>query len=154
MVVPVDHRDPAVAARLLALQRAAYAVEAELIGFDGIPPLHEPLAALMATELVWLGAVEGDELVGAVAYQRAGGTVDLDRLVIAPRAFRRGHGRALVEAVLAREPAAERFTVSTGSRNLPARRLYQALGFRVVRHRPVAPGVLVVELALGRAPRA
>ena len=35
-VVVVDHRDPAVAGRLLEIQHRAYAVEAQLIGFDRI----------------------------------------------------------------------------------------------------------------------
>lgn len=38
---PLDHRDPAMAAALVDLQRAAYRVETELIGIDRIPPLYE-----------------------------------------------------------------------------------------------------------------
>jgi hypothetical protein len=37
VVVLLDATDRAVAAELVALQRASYAVEAELIGFDGSP---------------------------------------------------------------------------------------------------------------------
>jgi mannose-6-phosphate isomerase-like protein (cupin superfamily)/GNAT superfamily N-acetyltransferase len=153
-IVGLDHRDPGVAGRLVGLQRASYAVEAELIGFDGIPPLHEPVEALMTTELVWLGVLDGSQLAAAVAYRRVGGTVDLDRLVVAPWAFRRGYGRVLVATVLEREPGAGRFTVSTGAANRPARRLYEGLGFRPVRDREVAPGVAVTEMELVRAGRA
>jgi ribosomal protein S18 acetylase RimI-like enzyme len=77
--------------------------------------------------------------------------VDVDRLVVAPWAFRRGYGRALVMALMEREPAG-RVVVSTGSRNQPARRLYEGLGFRVVGAREIAPGILVTryELELAR----
>ncbi|YCK34165.1 hypothetical protein ACNF49_08735 [Actinomadura sp. ATCC 39365] len=53
--------------RLLDLQRAAYAVEAALIGDDRVPPLHEPLSDLLAAPLTWVGAFEGDALLGAIA---------------------------------------------------------------------------------------
>ena len=45
-----DLADAALAARVLAVQHAAYAIEAELIGYPDLPPLHETLAALQATE--------------------------------------------------------------------------------------------------------
>ena len=45
---------PARADKLLALQHAAYAIEAELIGDDRIPPLHEDEAGLIAAGLSWL----------------------------------------------------------------------------------------------------
>ena len=46
VIEPLDLADPATAADVLRVQRAAYRVEAELIGFDGIPPLHEPLGGV------------------------------------------------------------------------------------------------------------
>ena len=156
VVVPLDSREPALARELLGLQRASYAVEAELIGFDGIPPLKEPVEALMAAPLVWLGVRLRGRLAAAVAYARLGDgrVVDIDRLVVAPWAFRRGYGRALVVAVIEWEVAARRFLVSTGSRNAPARRLYEGLGFEAVGERPIAPGVFVTRYELRRGPGA
>ncbi len=55
MIRALDVTDPETAKRLLVMQHAAYAVEAELIGFDGIPPLHEDLAGLMTSTEHWLG---------------------------------------------------------------------------------------------------
>ena len=46
----LDLSDPDTLRRLWDLQRASYAVEAELIGFDGIPALHESLDDLIAAE--------------------------------------------------------------------------------------------------------
>ncbi|WP_448641360.1 GNAT family N-acetyltransferase [Geodermatophilus sp. URMC 63] len=135
--------DPVLAARLLDLQRAAYAVEARLIGDDRIPALHEDLPALRDAGLHWLVAEE-DGVVAAVAWRVTDGCLDLDRLVVDPAHARRGLGRALVGAVLT-EAAGRRVTVSTGRDNTPARRLYAALGFREVGEREVLPGLWLVD---------
>jgi len=42
----LDLSDPDTLRRLWDIQRASYAVEAQLIGFDGIPALHESLNEL------------------------------------------------------------------------------------------------------------
>jgi GNAT superfamily N-acetyltransferase len=137
---PAD--DAALAAQLLALQRAAYALEAELLGTDRIPPLHERLDALRAAPLRWLGAVDADGLAGAVAWSRDAGGIELERLIVAPRALRRGIGRRLVAAV--QELAVPgRVAVETGRANIPARRLYERLGFRRLDDRLMPPGVWV-----------
>jgi ribosomal protein S18 acetylase RimI-like enzyme len=142
--------DAILAARLVELQRAAYAVEAGLIGFDGIPPLHETAAELAAAGLRWLGTGPSGAPEAALAYRRTGeGEVDIDRLVVHPAAFRRGHGRRLVTAMVDSERP-RRVTVSTGTANLPARRLYEGLGFRATGERPIAPGVTVTLYELGR----
>jgi len=54
-----------VAAELVRLQRAAYAVEAALIGDDRIPPLHEGPADLRAARLRWFVVREAAGLVAA-----------------------------------------------------------------------------------------
>jgi GNAT superfamily N-acetyltransferase len=128
-VVLLDHRDHRVAEALVELQRASYRVEAELIGDDAIPPLHESGDALAALDLTFLAITERDgEPVAALGYQVADGLLDIDRLAVHPRRFRHGLGRRLVEAVLQRVPH-ERAVVSTGQGNHPARRLYERVGF-------------------------
>src|SRR3954466_51630 len=78
---------------LWELQRAAYAVEAELIGFDGIPPLRESLDDLRACGESFLGT---EDLTGAVSWVRLDdGTLDICRLVVHPRAHRTGIASAL-----------------------------------------------------------
>ena len=138
--------DAGLAAELRALQRAAYAVEAALIGDDRIPPLHEELAQLTAAPLRWLGAFLGDRLVGAVAWTADGERVDVDRLVVDPARHRSGVGAALVRAVLDRAEGRP-VTVSTGRDNTPARRLYERAGFVVTGEREVLPGLWVSSYA-------
>ncbi|MGL5860957.1 MAG: GNAT family N-acetyltransferase, partial [Phycicoccus sp.] len=141
MATPLDPaRDPAVAAELVALQRAAYAIEAELIGSDAIPALHEPVAALAAADLVWFGIRDSSGLLGAVAVEHGSDAVVIDRLVVSPPAFRRGVATRLVLHVLA-VVGDRRVQVSTGRDNTPARALYRRLGFVEIDEAEVEPGL-------------
>jgi GNAT superfamily N-acetyltransferase len=127
-VVVLDHRNPGIAESLVVLQRASYRVEAELIGDDAIPPLHEDADAVAALDVTFLAIEHEGGPVAALGYRLADGVLDIDRLVVDPRHFREGLGRRLVEAVLRRVPH-ERAVVSTALRNGPARRLYEVVGF-------------------------
>ncbi|MEW9556118.1 GNAT family N-acetyltransferase [Nonomuraea sp. NPDC050783] len=153
IIIEVSPHDDPLGGELLALQKAAYAVEAELIGDDRIPPLHESLAELRAQELRWLAAVDGERAaggrgrpVGAVAWEESIDEIDINRLVVHPSAARRGFGRALVEAVLARA-GGRRVVVSTGRDNVPARRLYEGLGFTLLGETEVIPSLWIAAYA-------
>ena len=138
--------DDDLARDVLALQRAAYAVEAALIGSDGIPALTETVEQLRDAGETWLGTYDGVGLTGAVAWQvLADGTVDICRLVVAPRAFRGGVATALLDELARRYPS-QPMLVSTGSANDPALTLYRRRGFHPVRQREAAPGLMVTEL--------
>ncbi|MEU8223494.1 GNAT family N-acetyltransferase [Kribbella sp. NPDC048915] len=140
MITPLDLSDRDLAERLLAIQHAAYAVEAELIGFDGIPPLQEDLAGLMASTERWLGRYDGGTLVGAVAYEVTDDTVEITRLIVDPAHARRGHGRALLDELDRVEPRPVSL-VSTGAANLPAVTLYKSRGYIEIGDLEVAPGI-------------
>lgn len=122
------HRDPDVAAQIRDLQRAAYRVEADLIGFQQIPPLLEEAEDVQRLDVTFLGALDGEALLGLIGYRRLGTVVDIDRLAVDPRWFRRGLGRQLLAAVHEREDP-ERFEVSTGTANVPALALYRTAGY-------------------------
>ncbi len=122
LVRPLDVDDDETANAVLALQRAAYAVEAGLIGSDGIPALTETLQQLRNADESWFGALDPEtgRLVGAVAWRElADGTVDICRLVVAPEAFRQGIATALLNALDGAFPARS-MIVSTGRANEPA----------------------------------
>ncbi|MBW5481737.1 GNAT family N-acetyltransferase [Streptomyces bambusae] len=151
-VRPLDLAEDATAEAVHRIGRAAYAVEAGLIGFDGIPALRESLAELRARPLHWLGAVTGGgeitggeiaggeiaggeiaggEIAGFLAWEEdpAGGGVCVDRLCVDPGWFRRGVAGALVGRLLAEVPPGRTVSVTTGARNTPAVALYERLGF-------------------------
>jgi ribosomal protein S18 acetylase RimI-like enzyme len=143
----LDLADEVVAGAVLELQRAAYAVEADLIGSDGIPALTETLDELRAAGEEWLGLLDDDGLAGAVSWRAlADGTIDIHRLVVAPRAFRRGVASALLDGLDEALPDRS-MIVSTGSANEPALALYRRRGFEVVDEREVVPGLFITELA-------
>lgn len=139
-VVPGSDRE--LARTLLEIQHAAYALEARLILDDRIPALHEDVDDLRSAQLLWLAALVDGRLVGAVGWSENKYELDVDRLVVAPDMHRHGVGSALVRAVLQR--ARKRPTVvSTGCNNIPARIMYEHLGFVRVEDEEVIPGLWV-----------
>jgi ribosomal protein S18 acetylase RimI-like enzyme len=149
VITPLDLTDRTLAERLLAIQHAAYAVEAELIGFDGIPPLQEDLAGLMRSTEHWLGRYDGSTLVGAVAYEFPDDdTIEIARLIVDPAHARRGHGKALLDHLDQAEPRPVSL-VSTGSANAPAVNLYKSRGYTETGQVEVAPGIYVTQFSRG-----
>jgi ribosomal protein S18 acetylase RimI-like enzyme len=145
-VVELDLGDVATLDRLIALQRAAYAVEAQLIGASELPPMRETPAEVGATGETFLGARRDGRLVGALSFKRAGGTVDIHRLVVDPAAFRGGIATALLDVLEERERDATHWVVGTGAANAPARALYERRGYAVTEERIVAGGIRWVRL--------
>lgn len=131
------HVDRSLAESILAVQKAAYAVEAELIGDDRIPLLHETVGDLSAADVLWAAAEVEGSLAGAIAWTSGG---EIDRLVVSPDFHRRRVGRALVAFAL-REIPDPRVRVATGRDNAPARRLYESLGFVHTEDQQVRPGL-------------
>lgn len=146
MIRPLDLSDEATLAALVGLQRASYAVEAELIGAPSLPPMRETPEQLRASGETFLGAVRDGALVGAVSFKRDGATVDIHRLVVDPGAFRGGIATSLLDALEAREADAAHWTVGTGAGNLPARALYERRGFAVTEERIVPGGIRWVRM--------
>ena len=136
----LDLSDAITAAAVLRLQHAAYRIEADLIGFEGIPPLYETLEQLVEAPLQWIGVRSPDGDIAAVlAYTGDDTRIDIDRLIVSPDHFRNRYGTALVAAL---DPTAT-VTVSTGSANAPAHRLYEGLGFVRIRAEEVVPGLSI-----------
>jgi GNAT superfamily N-acetyltransferase len=141
--------DDAVAKRVLEIQHAAYAVEARLIGYDAIPPLHETVTELRSGPLIFLGVSCDRTLAGVLGYRRDADTVDIDRLAVDPMFFRRGLATRLLRELLARERDATTFTVSTGLGNEPAVGLHERFGLRVVGGTEQAPDAMLMVLRRG-----
>ncbi|MET9699117.1 GNAT family N-acetyltransferase [Streptomyces sp. NPDC006529] len=153
---PLDLADDATAAAVHRIGLAAYTVEAELIGFDGIPALRESLADLRARPLNWLGAVsEAGDPAGFLAWEEPERedeqVVSIDRLCVDPAWFRRGVGSLLLRHLLDDLLPHRVVRVTTGAANAPAMALYPRMGF--VRGADFSPVPGLVMASFTRRPR-
>ena len=136
--------------RVHALQRAAYAVEAEMIRCWDIPALLESPGDLSRSAEAFWGCFNGADrssgpppclrIIATEPEPGDRGTLRISRLAVDPPHFGRGIGRRLVAHILDRcrsaapskAPTAA-VVVSTGEANTPARRLYESMGFALAR---------------------
>ena len=139
---PDPAADPYFAQTLLVLQRSSYALEAEIIGDDRIPPLHQDAVGLTGWRGRWITAWDGVDLVGAVAWAEHDEHINIDKLMVSPGATRRGIGAALLERVIDRSAGRQVF-VATGRDNVPAVSLYAKYGFERETDEQVPPGIWV-----------
>jgi ribosomal protein S18 acetylase RimI-like enzyme len=146
MIKILNINNPQLAQAVLAIQLPAYQIEADLIGFQGIPALSETIEDLMNSHEKFIGYYEDHQLSGVVSYDENDSLVDICRLVVAPTSFRKGIGRQLIEYVLNEVRHSRDAIVSTGQMNGPAVKLYTKLGFVDEEKFEIAPGVQLVKL--------
>lgn len=144
MIKRLNPMDPDVAAQILAVQIPAYQVEAELIGFDGIPQLKDTIESIHQSGETFFGLVEDDQLIGFVSTEELESVLNICRLVVHPAHFRKGAATKLLSFILA--SAEKTVTVTTGSKNAPAIRLYKNNNFNVSSEVEVAPGVFITAM--------
>lgn len=65
----LDHHDLSVAECIHAIQMAAYAQEAALLGAVSFPPLQRQVIDVQRTEGQFLGAFVGDQLAGSLSVE-------------------------------------------------------------------------------------
>lgn len=146
---PDPAADPYFADALLTLQRSSYALEAELLGDERIPPLQENEVGLTAWRGRWRMAWDGVDLVGAIAWSEVRDQLDIDKMMVSPRAMRRGIASALLAQVLD-ESRGREVVAATGRENSPAIALYAKHGFQPVGDECVPPGIWITRFRLSR----
>lgn len=146
MIAQIDQTNEKTARDIQSIQRPAYRIEAELMGFHDIPHLSETIEEIQQSEETFLGYQE-EYLKGFISYKEEGGIVDIYRLVVDPLQFRQGIARTLVGHLLGQHRKKE-FIVSTGTENEPARKLYESFGFQEEEIFEVAPGVTCTQFRL------
>lgn len=142
-----DLADDALAKRLLAIQIAAYTLEAEWLKYPGLPPLFETVDDLRASGERFLAARIDEEIVGAASFATHATSLEICRLVVSPPYMRRGIAGRLLAAVEEFRRDRPTITVSTGEDNLPAIRLYLRNGYSIVGHSTLPDGLRLVGLA-------
>lgn len=143
MIIALNHRLEKTAKEIQKLQQQAYQIEAEMMGFDGIPQLKESILEIQNTEEIFLGYT-GEQLKGFLSYKEDGSTIDIHRLAVAPACFQQGIASALLKELMERFND-RNFLVSTGSANEPAKNLYRKHGFKEQGVFEVAPGIWCTE---------
>ena len=133
---------------ILALQKTAFAAEAQLVNDWNIPPLTQTLDELADDwrKGIMLKAVnEGGPIIGTVRGHMAPDGFYIGRLAVQPQWQGRGCGSALLEAMIAwAEPnRLVLFTSTKSERNL---RLYERFGFKPFKKSTTATGVTLVWL--------
>ncbi len=149
MIKPLSVTSQAISEQVLAIQLLAYRVEANIIGFDGIPALDDTVVSIQKSKEQFYGYYEEDALVGVISCSIIETTLTIHRLVVHPVHFRKGIGKALVLFVLnlGRHDMSE-FIVWTGSSNYPALKLYRSLGFLEAQQVEVHPTVFITKLEM------
>lgn len=137
-IAALDHRVLANAQRLHALQMAAYAQEAALLGARYFPPLERTVQDIQSGCETYLAALEHSTLIGVLGLEQDSGVLHIASLVVAPASQRQGVARALMLAVLAQH-GTQTITVQTGARNLPALALYTQFDFIETKRWRVGP---------------
>jgi len=142
----VDVSDLGMAARIHALQQAAYAVEAERIGCANFPPLRETIEGLgRAKERFLVSEVDGTTR-GALSFERNAAFVSITRLVVSPECFRQGIATALLRDLERRVSDATVLRAITAEPNEPAIRCYAKQGYRVAKRLFSPEGIALVHL--------
>lgn len=146
MITQVNQTEEATARAIQSIQRPAYRIEAELMGFDAIPHITETIEEIQHSTEVFLG-YQDPYLKGFISYKEEDGVIDIYRLVVDPLQFRQGIARKLVGHLLDSHKTQD-VIVSTGTANEPARKLYESFGFREEERFEVAPGVTCTQFRL------
>jgi ribosomal protein S18 acetylase RimI-like enzyme len=129
MIKKLPHGKLEIAGELMALFKASYAVEAELLGAIDFPPLNRKLGSYMHSDNDFYGFFAEGEFAAAAEIDAGTVTTHIQSLVVHPNYFRRGIGSALVHFVFDTYPT-KVFTVETGAANDPATELYRKCGFK------------------------
>jgi ribosomal protein S18 acetylase RimI-like enzyme len=151
MIKILDITDVDVAGSVLSIQLPAYNIEAKLLNFYDIPPLHETVNSLLESNETFYGYYQEEELAGVISISVDEPLLTICRLIVNPVHFRKGIGRALLQHVFDAYPEASQFKVGTGEKNEPAVRLYKSFGFQETDKREISPGVFISHFILQKA---
>lgn len=132
MIKQFDIRLSKNAEKLLEIQMPSYKVEAEIIGYDDIPPLKDTVNTLKQCGETFFGYYINEELCAAISVKVIDNEVDIHRLIVHPDHFRKGIAQKLL-TFIERQFDKRIIIVATGSKNKPAITLYKKNGFRITK---------------------
>lgn len=134
---------------ILAVQKQAFASEAERYGDPDLPPLHETVDEIrqqLDTHVVLKAVLEG-QIVGSVRGRLEASSCHVSRLAVRPDVQGRGIGAQLVRALEEQFPGAESFVLFTGHKSHRTIALYERLGYCVTHLTVESDRVTLVHMA-------
>jgi ribosomal protein S18 acetylase RimI-like enzyme len=138
------HREPMIAQAIVALQRRAYKVEADLLDFPALPPLQESPAVIMASREIFYGLTSRTGLLAMLATESMPDRVVISRLCVSPSSTRRGYATRLIRHILGHTE--QPILVTTGAANEPALMLYRGMGFTDFEQHETVEGLKLITL--------
>lgn len=145
MIKKIDHTKNEIADQIFMVFQVSYQVEAKLLGVSQFPPLNRKPADFLKSNTGFFAHFLGDQMVGIIEILSSGAKIEICSLVVHPDYFRRGIATELINHVMGHNQTTY-FIVETGSKNGPAMRLYQKLGFTVVGKWEMENGIVKVRL--------
>ncbi|QUG43537.1 GNAT family N-acetyltransferase [Psychrobacillus sp. INOP01] len=146
MIQLVNNEDAKVAESILSIQLPAYKVEADLIGFDGIPQLLDTVKDIRKSRELFLGKLDGSKMMGFISYEDTDELIDICRLVVDPNHFRKGIASELLTYLLNVKASEKKVVVSTGAKNIPAITLYERHNFKKLEDIEIEPDFYITQL--------
>lgn len=132
MIKKIEISAPQIAEEVLCLQGLSYQVEAEIIGFSELPPLKDTVTTIQQSGESFFGYFEQDELCGVISLKIIDTVIDIHRLVVHPKHFRKGIATQLL-TFIETFAGMELIKVSTGAKNIPAVTLYEKNNFQKIK---------------------
>lgn len=148
-IVELDILNTTVQQDILALQRKAYALEEELIGFP-IPRMHDTPEHLLASDEIFIGMVQDGTLLGMLAFTAEENALDIQRVAVDPDYFRQGVASDLIQFLFDAASDSVHFLVTAGAENTPAVQLYGKMGFYTVSTIEPIPGLIMLKMRCTR----
>jgi ribosomal protein S18 acetylase RimI-like enzyme len=123
------------AEELLALQKLAYRSEAEIYNDFSIPPLIQTLESMKEDfkNQLFLKAFLDGRIIGSVRAYSKEETCHIGRLIVHPDYQNRGIGTRLMNGIERIFNGCKTFELFTGDRSERNLRLYQKLGYRILK---------------------
>jgi ribosomal protein S18 acetylase RimI-like enzyme len=129
LIKKIDITDPKIANDVLKVQIPSYKVEAKIINYYDIPPLKDTVETLQACNETFFGYYINEVLCGAISIKIENNLIDIHRLIVSPKHFRKGIAKMLLEFIESNYQDIKTIIVSTGAKNVPAVNFYMQNGF-------------------------
>ncbi|MBQ8791849.1 MAG: GNAT family N-acetyltransferase [Ruminiclostridium sp.] len=124
---------------ILSLQYTAYQSEAKLFNTTDIPPLKQTLEEVneeFQKGIILKATDESGNIIGSVRAYQENGTAYIGKLMVHPDFQKKGIGSMLLSEIEKQFPAL-RYELFTSTRSVNNIRLYQKLGYRILREETV-----------------